>query len=111
MITALAANRERPDKFEYGLFDQKILNGVKVKILRTLGRTPIDGVNFCHRDLSELTIDKAAKLAKMIFTTLQKKRLIITEVQDKIISAVDTGKIDLENVNSSMREKIKQLIE
>ncbi len=110
IVTALAATRQNFDKFEYGLFDQKDLDFVGISVKKKPGNTPLRKANVWHRDLVELTIDKATRLVKTIFNNLEKKRLLREDIKTRIINAVRAGDIDLQKVNKSMGEKIEKLI-
>lgn len=110
IITALAVNRESFDKLEYGLFDQRIVEEIGLKIQKTPGATPIDSANFWHYDLIHLTIEKASNLVKSIFGNLVKQRILADDLRDKVLKAIRDGNIDLQKLNKSMRSKINQLM-
>jgi hypothetical protein len=111
VIAALAVNRQNFDKFEYGLFDQKIVDSIKLKIQIVPGDTPIDNVNSWHRDLVELTVDKASSLVKAIFDNFDKQRLLVDDVKTKIINAAKEGSINLQNVKDpTMKNEIIRLL-
>lgn len=109
IVTALAATRERFDKFEFGLFDQNVVDLVDVLVKIKPGDTPLENANHWHRDLTELTIDKATTLVKTIFNGLEKKRLFAETITDRILGAVHAGDINLQKVNKTMRKKISEL--
>lgn len=109
IVTALAATRQKFDKFEYGLFDQNVLDIVDVLVKKKPGDTPIENANVWHRDLVELNIDKATTLVKTIFNGLEKKRLLPDAITARILDAVHAGDINLQKVNKPMREKISEL--
>jgi hypothetical protein len=108
IITALAANRQKFDKFEYGLFDQKLLDAVGISVKKDLGRTPLAEANDWHRDLIELTVDKASMLVNTIFNRLEKRRILDREIRAKILKAVESGDITLNKLDPSMQNKIKE---
>lgn len=107
IITALASNRDRFDKFDYGLFDQTLLDEIDIKIKETPGKTPIESVNLFHRDLTQLTINKTATLVNAIFDSLQKKRVLGEEIESLIRDGVKKSLIDLRKVKKSMKGRIQ----
>ena len=100
IIAALVVNRQNLDKFEQGLFDHNVLDDVEIKVEKTTGTTPIDNINSFHRDLTQLTIDKATILIKAIFPTIQKERVPVENVKQKVIIAIEKEQI---NFNSNFQ--------
>lgn len=109
VIVALAAARQNFDKFEYGLFDQNIASGFNIKVQITPGNSLIDTANAWHRDFIELTAEQALNLVNTIFDDLEKHRLYDDEVQNRILEAIKTGHLNLQNLNKSLRNKLAQL--
>jgi hypothetical protein len=110
IITGLVATRQKFDKFEYGLFDQAVIDTADVRVEITQGNIPIESANSWHRDLIHLTLDRASNFVKTLFNAIEKKRLLDDEVKKRIVDAVTNGNINLQQVNTSLRKKIIQLI-
>lgn len=110
IIAALVVNRQNLDKFEYGLFDHNVLDDVEIKVEKTTGTTPIDNINSFHRDLTQLTIDKATILIKAIFPTIQKERVPVENVKQKVIIALEKEQINFNKVNRSMKSQLSVLM-
>lgn len=106
VITALAANRDNFDKFEYGLFDQTIAMSLNLKMQNTPGTTPIDKANIWHRDVVELTAEKAFELIKAIFDTFEKQRVLDDDIKTKILNADSQGNLDIHKVHDPMKSRI-----
>ena len=107
VILALAATREKFDKFEYGLFDQELAKSINLKIQNTLGITPIDKANIWHRDVIELTAEKAFELIRAIFDTFEKERVLGDDIRTQIVNAVKEGNLDIQKVNNSISRIIE----
>lgn len=110
IIAGLAATRQKIDKFEYGLFDQAVIDTADIRVELTQGEIPIESANSWHRDLIHLTVYRASNFVKTLFNAIEKERLIYDEVKARILEAVKTGNINLQKVQPSLRETIKQLI-
>ena len=104
IVAALAANRERFDKFEYALFEQNIVYKIDLAVEETIGATPLNDANKWHRDLVHLTVDKAAHLVTSIFSTLEKKRVPKNDVRRRVVDAYREGLLYMKQVPPSMRE-------
>ena len=106
VISALASARQSLDKFEYALFDQKLIRQINIQTRETPGNTPIKPANSWHRDLIHLTIDKTAQLVKAIFHNAEKRRLLEDDVKERIKKCVDQEMLDLQKIPSSFRNKL-----
>jgi len=107
LVTALAANRERPDKFDYLLFDQKILSKVNIVIRDSEGKTLDDQVNLFHRDLVEISGRKLLALVEEILSSdFETDRFLPKEILLLVTQAVTSGQIDRWKLKKSFQEKI-----
>ena len=87
-----------------------MLDDVEIKVEKTTGTTPIDNINSFHRDLTQLTIDKATILIKAIFPTIQKERVPVENVKQKVIIALEKEQINFNKVNRSMKSQLSVLM-
>jgi hypothetical protein len=63
-------------------------------------------INHWHRDAVELTVDRLAELAKAIFDHMEKERVPKRRVEDMIVSAVKSNRIDFTKLKDKLREKL-----
>lgn len=108
VIAALASNRDKLAKFEYGLFDEQYPKKLNINVEVTEGGTSVQEANRYHRDLTKLTIQKLALLVGDVFTSIEKFRLDKDEVQDEIVESVKQNRIDINRLRS---QKLKSEIE
>ena len=82
---ALASNGEYVSNFDYALFEDRLLEGLNVKISQTVGSTPDESANVeWHRDVEELSASKLAEIAKIVFHYFEKARVPEIEVAVKV---------------------------
>jgi hypothetical protein len=100
LITALAATRQKPDKFDYAIIDLDILSTIGIHIRASIGETPDEAVNSWHWDAIELTATQILKLAQAIRETGEIKRVLEKQITKMLIDAASSGRIQ--------RARIKQ---
>jgi len=97
---ALASNGEYVSNFDYALFEDRLLEGLNVKISQTVGSTPDESANVeWHRDVEELSASKLAEIAKIVFHYCEKARVPEIEVAVKVRRAIESGQIVRSRLN------------
>jgi hypothetical protein len=109
VITALAAGRDAPSRFDYALFDRSRLDPIGIQINKTPGITLDDAANNAwHHDLVELTGSKLLGLARVISeeaTAIERKNE--KEMNRLIVAAVKERRIELRRLGDRMQQKIR----
>ncbi len=111
LVAALAANRDKLDKVDYVLVDQKILEYISANAKIVLGDSPDEEANRWHLDLTELSVTKVVNLSRAISEANKVRRVLPKEVKAWVRTAIQSGWIDISNVNEKIRPEIKKLIE
>lgn len=113
VICAIAATREKPDKFDYLLFDLQMLSGVNIEISQTVGDTPDKEINISfHHDLIDLSGLKLFNLVRAIMESddFETIRLFPRQVTDLLLDAVRSSRLPLRQLNSKLQEKLGPLL-
>ena len=110
IITALASTRERLDKFEYGLFNQDILNNLGIEKKASPGNTRMERANRWHYDLIHLTTSKTVQLVEALFHSWEKERLLDKRICDLIVDAVRQKELKVEKLPKKLREEVEKHI-
>ena len=113
VVVALATNRVKLDKFEFGLFDEAIVRSLGIHAQFPGPSFPLPHVplaNQWHRDLIHLTADKLVQLGRILFSALDKQLLLDTEVADKVRQIAQAGLIRPQRLNAKIRPQVDQLI-
>ena len=104
VIAALAAIRDSIDKFDYVLFDEKLLKECDIKVELTEGNSPDQEANAWHYDLLELSAQKLVKLAEAVWEDKpEADRVMPKKVRNWVVEAkesrwLDPNKIRLRNL-------------
>lgn len=110
VITALAATRERPDKYDYLLFDERALSIANVKTELTRGNTPDDLVNSWHLDLVELSGSKLlALVTEILRSDYRTARWLESVVKDKLQRGMKAGHVDPGKMPPKLRDAVLSL--
>ena len=91
------------------LFDQQLVSEIDVNIEHTRGKSSYEQANVWHRDLGELSAEKLMQLATIIMRHGEKQRFSERQVLGLVKHAVDSGSIDREKLQPSVRLKIDEL--
>ena len=92
IIAALAAIRDRIDKLDYVLFDEKLLKECDIKVKLTEGNSPDQEANAWHYDLIELSAQKLVKLAETVWENQpEADRIMPKKVRDWVAGAKESG--------------------
>lgn len=99
IIAALAAIRDRIDKFDYVLFDEKLLNEYDIKVKLAEGNSPDQEANAWHYDLIELSAQQLAKFVKAIWEDKpEANRAMPKKVRNWVAEAKESGWLDLSKI-------------
>jgi hypothetical protein len=112
LVTALAAARQKPDKFDYALINVEVVDEIDIRRIRSDGDSPDDHVNGTwHWDLYELTAQKLLAFALRI-----RQHGIIDRVKEKdiknwLVDGVTQRRFQRDRVAPSMVENLDQLLQ
>lgn len=108
IITALAANRDYVQNFDYILIDEWILHEIGIKFKNSEAVTPDEDANSkWHYDLIELSAQKLTYLAKAILDTAEPQRISKKQVKQWIKDAVINRFIDSNKLKGKVEEEIE----
>lgn len=111
VVTAMAANRERVDKFDYVLFREELLDTVGIKVAESKGDTPDAEANEFHRNLVELSASKVVALTKNVFENrLEIGRVDKATLEESIVKAVRERQIPVARLNRKLRSTVEALL-
>jgi hypothetical protein len=106
VAAAIAAGRDAPDKFDYALFDQSLLEKISVRLVRTSGRSfHKEADKYWHRDTTELSAQNVAEIANMIMEYGTKDRIWPTDIVKLVKEAVSSGVIDVTPLKDRLKQK------
>ncbi|CAD5246143.1 MULTISPECIES: hypothetical protein [unclassified Imperialibacter] len=108
-VLAIASNLQHLETIDVVILEEKHLSNYNIKIVATPGKTPLEELVHSHRDLEELTFMKLGTIKDHIVERIQMdkfKRFTRTALKQLIEDAINTGKLKLEDLNPSIREKI-----
>ena len=106
IVSAIAAGRDAPDKFDYALFDQDFLKKISVGIEQTAGNTfHKEADKYWHRDTAELSAENVAGIANIIMEHGTKERIWESEVASLVKQAVTSGVIDVNPLKDRLKRK------
>lgn len=109
IITALAANVEKPTQLDYALFDQQFLVNNEFKIEQIPGKTPCAAANSYHFHLTELSIHKLTEVAKIIKGKAERNRYSKKETLALIRRAIDSGVISPAKLKPRILAEVESL--
>lgn len=110
---AICAGRERIDKIDLVWVSQESVKGAGIQIEETDGATPVSSLTDKHVDITRLDLNRLAELAKLMaqaFGNKQRKRIQVPAVKKLLIQAVQTGALSLDNLNDSLKEKVRKIL-
>lgn len=110
IIVAMAINRDTLQEFSYGLFDQGIINDLHLRIESNPGTTPIDFVNNWHRDIVDLTTDKAARFVRTIFYRMERPAVLLVEdLVEMIREMIDKEQLEYSTLKKSIKKEFDKV--
>jgi len=107
VVAALTATRDHLDKYDYILFDERLIGDAGVHAEDTGGRS-LDGEanDRWHRDLVQLTSSHLVQLARLIHRHGQPDRVLEPRVKELITGAVRAGLINSARLKDQLRQDV-----
>ena len=109
VITALAANGNRPAHLDYALFDEQFLVNSEFKVEQFSGNTPYTVANSYHFHLTELSVHKLTEVAKIIKGKAERNRYTKKETLTLIKRAIDSGLISRAGLTPHILAAVERL--
>lgn len=107
VIAGLTATRQHLDKFDYILFDERVVADAGVRAQNTEGTSADPEANAqWHRDLAELTSSSLVILARSIHQHGEPNRVQEPVVKQLIARAVNVGQIDSTRLQDQLRREV-----
>ena len=106
ILAAVASARDRLDKIDYTLIDEGLLQPIPIKCARSEANTPHLTANTAHRDLTELTVNKVARLAHEMIV-LERMRLTPNQVRTVLSDALRRGTLDRARMKRGLLEEVE----
>ena len=106
---AIAAAREHIDRLDVVLLDDEELQADGQALANTEGRTPVTDLAPLHVDVSRLDYARLGRVAKRVAGAIEEKRhrrITRARVKKLIAAAVEKGRIDLDDLESGVREEV-----
>lgn len=108
IITAMAANCDKVDKFDCAILEIEFLNKLNTKLVIHEGETPDKAANTSwHYNIVELSANKVLQIAELILKRAQKKRIQKKDVKRFIIDGVSQGYLDRSKLSQKIIEEIE----
>jgi hypothetical protein len=107
VVTAMSATCDRPQNFDYLLFDIEILSQVNIEVRESKGKTPDNEVNGWHRDLVEISGNRLLMLVKQVLeSNYETDRYLAKQIKEFATRAIHSGRYELNQVKQSFREHL-----
>jgi hypothetical protein len=108
LVTALAAGRKSPDKFDYVLIDESRVQALSIAIKETQGASADPAANEkWHRDLVELTWRKLASLIHLVHDHGQFTRVSEKDVAKLLWTGMQSGELDQSKMPTTLLEYLR----
>ena len=108
-ILAIASNLDYIETIDVVILNDEKLQEYGIKIITSMGNTPIDSLKEIHRDLSELTFSKLGHIKDHIVERIRNdkiKRFTKGSLRKILKKAIEKGFLELDDLNESVRSKI-----
>ena len=105
IVLALAANRDNLANLDYALFEDTMLNSIDITFAPQIGQTPDDEVNKLHYNLTNLTVERLAKLAAVVAAG-QHTRIPRKEIGSRLHQAIRAGTLDGNRLKPNLLAKV-----
>lgn len=103
IAAAVAARRDRIDKFDYAIFPQQSVSSSGLSITQTPGETPDYHANRTwHWNVNEVTADKLVRLAKEMYAKAEIGRILGPEIRELIIAGIQSGELKKKEINEKL---------
>ena len=108
-VLAIASSLEHIETIDVIILNTDILREYDINIITSTGNTPIESLKEIHRDLSGLTFSKLGQIKEHIVERIRNdklKRYTKGKLKKLLLNAIDTGILELEDLNDSVRYKL-----
>ena len=108
-ILAIASNLDHIETIDVVILNDEKLQEYGIKIITSMGNTPIDSLKEIHRDLAELTFSKLGQIKDHIVERIRNdkiKRFTKRDLKKILKNAIEKGFLELDDLNDSVRNKI-----
>lgn len=108
-ILAIASNLDHIETIDVVILNDEKLQEFGIKIITSMGNTPIESLKEIHRDLSELTFSKLGHIKDHIVERIRNdkiKRFTKGDLKKLLKKAIEKGFLELDDLNESVRSKI-----
>lgn len=102
VVAALAVKRQRFDHFDYAIVEKEKLTEAGFRLSQTAGDTPDNMVNDLHFDVVELSVQRVAELALVLFHYSERERLNKKDVEALIRRNLQF--LDANGIEKDMRQ-------
>lgn len=110
VVLALASVQDRPQKIDIAWIEKQEAEDKGIKFKATAGNTVVENLQEMHIDAIDLDLGKLGLIAELIADAvrnkLQIKRFSVREVSNLIKDAVETGRINPDNLKDDMKKKL-----
>ncbi len=110
VVLALASVQDRPQKIDIAWIEKQEAEDNGIKFEATAGNTVVENLQEMHIDAIELDLGKLGMIAELIADAVrnksQVKRFTPGDVSNLIKHAVETGRIDPEDLRDDMRKSL-----
>ncbi len=103
VAAAIAAGREKLDKFEYALFPEEVIEACGASIAQIAGETPDEFANnHWHWDVVKLTADGLVCLAKEMYARSEIGRILPAEICQLILRGISSEELRKQRMSSNL---------
>ena len=106
VVVALAANRRNLANMDYAVFEDVALASIPVNITQQMGETPDEKVNRLHYDITDLTVESIAQLAKVV-SSGRHDRIPKKKIETELRRSIRAGILDRDKLEPQLLEKIQ----
>jgi len=108
VVTAIAAGRQHPDKFDYALIEEGALRELGFVLQQVAESCPDPQASEqWHHNLKQLTADDLRRLVDLIKRTAELDRVQGPQVKKLLTAALDARRLDETKVNSKLLEVLR----
>lgn len=106
VVSALASTRDQISKMDYITGSIEIIKNIGVVLDVIDGKTGDEFVNSLHRDMANLTTEKAALFVNAMIEKGHAGRAYKKDISSMILNEVEKGNINREKINRKIRTKL-----
>ena len=112
-VLAIVSNSQHFDTIDIVMLDDKIVENKKLQTVQSPGITPFQSFQDNHYDIVYLTyntLGDVADIIKSVFINKGERRFSRGEIKRIIINGIKSGKLNISDLNSSLKEKVMRII-